>query len=595
MPWPPPSAVPHLLLSNLPPSEVEVNLVLNIVSEAGSNAGCIRKQLEIHPKNRVLKNQLRTYENYIIRHQSILSPLRRLPPEILYHIFAFFAQPRLYPNTPDNRWSELPWSLSQVCHRWRAISLSMPLLWTGIPSLIPDMVYTTNPSFLEFYTGFLLRSADQPISVFVFSSAAKPDKAVKRHPAIKILISHSYRWRHLSIVSPSAHLLRAFRPIKNRLPLLRTLNLELDSEASLQVDMFKKAPKLSQVRFVGISPERITLPWKQLVHYKGKHDAMGASIPLHSGRSLRTLELQIYPWDDFVESSQSLSIALTNLVELKFCGIIFGELTRILLERLIVPAVEEISIVGADLFAASVPIIPRLTSMIRRSTDACVLQRLSLGGSNYRQGELIALLRLAPRLVFLDTEFEIDDLAHLGDIDSAGEFPPLVPLLHTLVIGSDSDTHYAAAIIMNYIAKKRCEETSTPPIRFHADSFKPSGPRLPTSSSPPVPLQILLMEFPTKESNFEARGIFNGWAYEPSEQDPPYSESRLFCDWASQLQILFPGFIPSRFVGSASFKRSIESLTTVQKIMAFTKAMVNHKLLEVKHLFVSLMSPFCYS
>jgi len=69
----------------------------------------------------------------------------------------------------------------------------MPLLWTRIPLLTPDMKYTTNTPFLEFYTGFLLRSAGQPIGVFVSSHDAKAEKAVKWHPAIKILVSHSYR------------------------------------------------------------------------------------------------------------------------------------------------------------------------------------------------------------------------------------------------------------------------------------------------------------------------------------------------------------------------------------------------------------------
>jgi len=94
----------------------------------------------------------------------------------------------------------------------------MPLLWTRIPLLTPDMKYTTNTPFLEFYTGFLLRSAGQPIGVFVSSHDAKAEKAVKWHPAIKILVSHSYRWQHLSVVSHSLHLLRALRSIKKKAP-----------------------------------------------------------------------------------------------------------------------------------------------------------------------------------------------------------------------------------------------------------------------------------------------------------------------------------------------------------------------------------------
>jgi hypothetical protein len=155
--------------------------------------GRIKKQLERHPKNRVLKNQLQTYENYLTRHRSLLFPLCRLPPELLYQIFEVFVLPPLYLNGPNkpSHWSELPFNVSQICHRWRAITLSMPLLWTRIPLLTLDMKYTVNPSFLEFYTSFFLRSAGQPIGVLVSSHDAKAEKAVKWHPAIKVLVSHS--------------------------------------------------------------------------------------------------------------------------------------------------------------------------------------------------------------------------------------------------------------------------------------------------------------------------------------------------------------------------------------------------------------------
>ena len=546
--------------------------------------GRIRKQLEIHPKNRVLKNQLRTYENYLTRHQSILSPLRRLPPELLYQIFEFFAPPLLYRNGPDkpSHWSELPWNVSQVCHRWRAITLSMPLLWTRIPLFIPDMKYTTNLFFLEFYANFLLRSAGQPISVFVSSHDAKAEKVMKWHPAIKLLVSHSYRWQHLSIVSYSSHLLRAFRPIKKRLPILRTLNLEVDPEAYL--NMFQKAPKLSQVRLIGIAPERIALPWKQLVHYKGRHDEMGATIPLRSGTSLKTLELQSYCCDDLSEG-QSSPILLRNLVGLRLCGIISSELTTFLLEKLIVPAVEEIAIFG-DVFDGPVSIIPLLTSMISLSTNACVLQRLSLGESNYQQGELIALLHLTPRLVFLDIKFPpVDDIVHLAFPDPAN---PIVPLLHTLIITDDQQyTYYTKAAVMNLLARERCKETIGPLIGL--DPPDPSRPQ----TSPIVPLRIFRMNSLANISRYEALGILNGWTCEPSEQYPPYSESRLFCDWASELQILFPRLINGKFVCSENFKRWVEPLTWVQKIMAFNKAMTNHKLEEVRNLFVR-PTPFLY-
>jgi len=99
------------------------------------------------------------------------------------------------------------------------------------------------------------------------------------------------------------------------------------------------------------------------------------------------------------------------------------------------------------------------------------------------------------------------------------------------------------------------------------------------------------MDFLANLSRFEAQSVLNGWTCEPCEH---YSESRLFCDWASELQTLFPRLIPHgvTFLPSEGFKKLMESLMIVQKIMAFNKLMVNHQLQEVRHLFVHLMRPF---
>ena len=93
--------------------------------------------------------------------------------------------------------------------------------------------------------------------------------------------------------------------------------------------------------------------------------------------------------------------------------------------------------------------------MISRSTNACILQRLYLRESNYHPGELTALLRLTPHLVFLDIKCPpIDDLLHLALIDSEN---PIVPLLHTLILTDDQhNTYYTQAIVM-VLARKRLD------------------------------------------------------------------------------------------------------------------------------------------
>ncbi|KAJ7812034.1 hypothetical protein B0H14DRAFT_2377905, partial [Mycena olivaceomarginata] len=64
----------------------------------------------------------------IRKHEGALSPLRRIPPEILSLIFDF-ASPftECFMIIEDG-----PWPLSAVCSRWRSIALSQPSLWTEL-------------------------------------------------------------------------------------------------------------------------------------------------------------------------------------------------------------------------------------------------------------------------------------------------------------------------------------------------------------------------------------------------------------------------------------------------------------------------------
>jgi len=173
----------------------------------------------------------------------------------------------------------------------------------------------------------------------------------------------------------------------------------------------------------------------------------------------------------------------------------------------------------------------------RLTTNACILQRLSLGESNYHPGEFTTLLRLTLRLIFLNIRFPpLNDLVHLALIDSAN---PIFPLLHALVLTDDQNyTYYTKAIVM-LLARGRCEETTGPLIEF--DAPEPSRPRTP----PTVRLRIFRINIVTNASRCEAQSILNGWMCDPSEQYPPYSERMLFCDWASELGTLFPRLTPS--------------------------------------------------
>jgi hypothetical protein len=319
--------------------------------------GRIRKQLEIHPKNRVLKNQLRTYEIYLTRHQpeSLLSPLRRLPPELLYQFFEFLAPPSLYLNEPDkpSHWSGLPWSSSMASNYIiHALTLDQnPFANFGYEvynkSILPRILYRLSPS-IGWPTAWCF-------CIFAWRQSREGGEMASCDQNV----FHSYRWQHLSVVSHSSHLLRALCPRRLRGSTHRNIpgedSLTMEAACLLQ----RKARRNGRYHTPSFGP------------FIG---------------DFRAAKLLLRRSPDFT----GIPIVLRNLVKLRLCGIISSELTIFLLERLIVPAVEEIAIFGD--IEGPIPIIPLVTSMISRSTNACILQRLSVRESNYHPGEFTALL-----------------------------------------------------------------------------------------------------------------------------------------------------------------------------------------------------------
>ncbi|KAF8196903.1 hypothetical protein K438DRAFT_1585606, partial [Mycena galopus ATCC 62051] len=61
----------------------------------------------------------------IYQHQAILSPVRRIPPELICEIYAWtWASCK-----SDYSRHEPPWFLGQICRSWRHFALSYPPLW----------------------------------------------------------------------------------------------------------------------------------------------------------------------------------------------------------------------------------------------------------------------------------------------------------------------------------------------------------------------------------------------------------------------------------------------------------------------------------
>ncbi|KAF7353382.1 F-box domain-containing protein [Mycena sanguinolenta] len=121
--------IADLSSTNEPPLNTELSAIRSILEQ--TSAGLADLDAEISR----LKDHLRDLEEKRTalsrchsQNTQILSPLRRMPPEILGEIFSWTVPSiRDVFNTKD-----CPWVLTHVCSTWRAVALYQPSLWSLI-------------------------------------------------------------------------------------------------------------------------------------------------------------------------------------------------------------------------------------------------------------------------------------------------------------------------------------------------------------------------------------------------------------------------------------------------------------------------------
>ncbi|KAJ6616655.1 hypothetical protein B0H10DRAFT_2036413 [Mycena sp. CBHHK59/15] len=208
--------------------------------------------------------------SYVQAHRALVSPVRRLPLDIIQEIF--IACLPTHRNCVMSA-REAPVLLGRVCSAWRSISLSTPRLWARLHIVEPtrpfDMVPTTLfeeklAQRLEVTKSWLGRSGDCPLSLsldsnldYVVTPPHLPPPHSNSGQFLQALIPFAARWRHINItISPLA------------LGTLTSLTENDPAAYSVQWDSFGflRAPKISSFTLHGsnINPSELPLGWDQL-------------------------------------------------------------------------------------------------------------------------------------------------------------------------------------------------------------------------------------------------------------------------------------------------------------------------------------------
>ncbi|PFH46513.1 hypothetical protein AMATHDRAFT_50992 [Amanita thiersii Skay4041] len=115
-------------------------------------------------------------------------PINKLSPEILQEIFR-----KLLGDVPTES-TPVPFTLSQVCKKWRQIVLASPFLWAEIriPNDFPEESY--DEEMAKALPIMFERSGSFPLSISYDAYDHQAEEGPLDSPLIPLLLGQAHRW-----------------------------------------------------------------------------------------------------------------------------------------------------------------------------------------------------------------------------------------------------------------------------------------------------------------------------------------------------------------------------------------------------------------
>ncbi|KAJ7670764.1 hypothetical protein DFH06DRAFT_141771 [Mycena polygramma] len=340
--------------------------------------------------------------------QGALSPIRRIPPEIVSHIFVLCRN-----NSMRSRYSianprNAPIVLGQVSSRWRSICHGTPLLWDQFHLTAGSGIHLPHAETL------LARSTNFPLSVRVTRSHPASRLALDPEPVLGLCLGLHARLKAITLDIRPSHLSPPHNLHQNTVfPILTSLQITfVDTDGGPDIasalSTFSKAPCLRTVSLKSNCPPQDshsltdTLPWSQLTEL-----ALQVLFSLRDAQIILSLcpRLQTARISDCIWSADSVErpVQLPELQVFSF-RLRDSRAPTAFFEAFSFPNLQDLVI---DAYGWSPLILPELYD---RSTFR--LGRLVLRKCSMPSNDLLELLRRFPtlreltlHLCWLDVEF----------------------------------------------------------------------------------------------------------------------------------------------------------------------------------------------
>ncbi|KAJ7437439.1 hypothetical protein B0H11DRAFT_2294303 [Mycena galericulata] len=426
------SSSPHrlirLLESNDVPLDADIPVIRGIISDNHSRLDALNSRLHDLPTAEGQHElELTTERDRLVevvrRHTAIVSPIRRVPPELISEIFAFTPCTRRV-NGHTVNWP--PWRLGHICSSWRSTALSSPFLWSSI-----EIIWFIDSSLADIYPlsmieTQLLRSGNVPLEVCIDFMCYEDSPA--ESALIELLVLHCHRWVSFCIAG-SRSAARVLEDVHGRVPQLKRFHF-VDFKGTTDCISISVAPSLREIiltssQFRAISP-RFLVPWNQITRYCGVYSAQDQMNILEGAPNLEECGIGFTGGLDANQDGRVATLPhLRRLYVADAC----------VLYHLTAPSLGALYLEGW---------LDALLPFLRRSS--CQLTKLVMNYCQFRW-QLVSVLRCLPKLeYFAIINTEDLDLGELTDLWTSmtlsGSPTDLCPSLTFLAVGYTYNNEY---------------------------------------------------------------------------------------------------------------------------------------------------------
>ncbi|KAJ7603835.1 hypothetical protein FB45DRAFT_811698 [Roridomyces roridus] len=346
-----PISIAHLTTSNHGvPSDLESRLAKAHIHELESQLVSVQNLIALSLERAA---QL---ERAIEAHKSIISPIRRLPNELLAEIFSQASQAAFYwddiSTSPVT--SQAPWLFTHVCRLWAGVALGTRPLWSQI-SMRLHCIDEEARGVASMVKLFLERSGSLPLIVDICNE----DNQLKTHRSFDASVTHVQRWEDVDLFVECRLLLFIAAAIRGQLCTLKTLRIwSCDKDgmgAGDLSDAFAIAPNLTALEAAFHSGDNtlrspFEFPWHQLTRLLTTFSSNAEALTVLEQLS-SIVELQV----EFSSSGESIALArnFVTLPHLRVLEIMLQDMyfmslgpLSYLLEFTAAPSLEHLGIQG---------------------------------------------------------------------------------------------------------------------------------------------------------------------------------------------------------------------------------------------------------